>query len=279
MQFKSVRYRSVVDRGHPLACAQGIVKLHRKLLYDRIGPGDHNCHWCGRVVRWSKQGTSGNKDPHYLAVDHVDGDSFHNTDDNLVPSCQSCNTRRANSRLHANPSGMMPSLRSGRSRYRQVCVPGGHPLVSPGSQPKVLVHRLVLYNKIGPGPHPCHWCGKPVDWVVGKFQTKGAFKDALIADHLDDDGKNNDPSNLVPSCHGCNIHRTGNERFAKIPHIIVNGFRYAAVERTCLYCGKDFLVRPCVIHRRPNGGRFCSARCGALNRGGRVKTADRSVAP
>lgn len=74
-----------------------------------------------------------------------------------------------------------------------------HPLA--GSQGKVLVHRVVLYDAIGPGPHPCHWCGKPVDW------TKGVTRDSLTVDHLDDDRSNNARENLVPSCNECNTTR------------------------------------------------------------------------
>lgn len=27
-------------------------------------------------------------------------------------------------------------------------------------------HRKVLYDRIGGGVHPCHWCGKEVEWCV-----------------------------------------------------------------------------------------------------------------
>jgi hypothetical protein len=65
---------------------------------------------------------------------------------------------------------------------------------------EVLEHRRVLYDAIGPGPHECHWsgisgCGKVLEWGgTGGIQ----------ADHLDGDKLNNDPTNLVPSCLGCN---------------------------------------------------------------------------
>lgn len=75
----------------------------------------------------------------------------------------------------------------------------GHPLARAHNH--VLMHRVVLFDKIGPGPHPCHWCQKPVDWEVGLSET------ALIVDHVDWDRANNDPDNLVPSCHRCNTGR------------------------------------------------------------------------
>lgn len=70
-------------------------------------------------------------------------------------------------------------------------------------QGKVLEHRRVLFDLIGPGPHPCHWCSVPVDWSYGLDP-----EDVLVVDHLDFDGLNNEPSNLVPSCHPCNSART-----------------------------------------------------------------------
>lgn len=75
----------------------------------------------------------------------------------------------------------------------------GHPLARAKGQ--VHAHRVVLYDLIGPGPHPCHWCGKSVDWAFG------VTTDALVVDHLDDDRANNDPANLVPSCNSCNTSR------------------------------------------------------------------------
>lgn len=61
----------------------------------------------------------------------------------------------------------------------------------------VYEHRVVLYAQIGPGSHPCAHCGKTVTWGVN-----------LEVDHLDWNRANNDPTNLVASCHGCNTRRT-----------------------------------------------------------------------
>lgn len=71
-----------------------------------------------------------------------------------------------------------------------------HPLCSPDG--RVLEHRFVLYEKIGPGSHQCHWCDKVLEWGGAK---------GIHADHLDDDRLNNDPDNLVPSCKKCNGDR------------------------------------------------------------------------
>lgn len=80
--------------------------------------------------------------------------------------------------------------------YRTVTV-HGHPLADRWGH--VLEHRKVLYDKIGPGAHPCHWCGASVTWDSGY---------SLTTDHVDFDRSNNDPANLVPSCNPCNAART-----------------------------------------------------------------------
>lgn len=57
-------------------------------------------------------------------------------------------------------------------------------------------HRMVLFDSIGEGPHRCHWCSTPINWGAG-----------LEVDHLDHVRDNNTPSNLVATCHGCNVKR------------------------------------------------------------------------
>lgn len=76
----------------------------------------------------------------------------------------------------------------------------GHPLSHTNGH--VFAHRVVLYEAIGPGSHPCHWCGTTVTWSCGKIAPE-----FLTVDHLDWDRLNNDPDNLVPSCTPCNTLR------------------------------------------------------------------------
>ena len=82
----------------------------------------------------------------------------------------------------------------------------GHPAASPGGS--VGEHRLVLYEKIGPGMHTCHWCGVPVTWGS---RSKVLHAQRLVADHVDDVRHNNDPDNLVPACLACNSTRVGRQ--------------------------------------------------------------------
>jgi hypothetical protein len=88
-------------------------------------------------------------------------------------------------------------------RYRRTYRPG-HPLAR--SDGSVYVHRAVLYDAIGPGPHPCHHCGTPVDWHTSDRRTR------LEADHLNHQGDDNRPENLAPACSPCNARRATTRR-------------------------------------------------------------------
>lgn len=81
--------------------------------------------------------------------------------------------------------------------YKMVRRPG-HPVARKDGW--ALEHRVVLFDAIGEGPHPCHWCSKPLRWT-GSLHRDSDF---LVVDHLDDDRRNNDRSNLAPSCSPCN---------------------------------------------------------------------------
>lgn len=155
--------------------------------------------------------------------------------------------------------------------YRSVHAPD-HPLA--GRNGKTTEHRVALYAKIGPGPHPCHWCQAPLNWLPGRSTRKGA----LVVDHLDDDGRHNAPENLVPSCHGCNVMRALPDRPVKDAELFVirNGYRRRAVGRTCGQCGRSFLIP--IDQLRPGKGEWCSRRCTQLGAfKGKFRPAERAL--
>lgn len=69
-----------------------------------------------------------------------------------------------------------------------------HPLVAKG-QIYVAEHRIVLYEAIGPEPMQCELCSKPLTWA------------SCCVDHIDENTRNNDRSNLRPTCNPCNARR------------------------------------------------------------------------
>ncbi|TKT03424.1 HNH endonuclease [Streptomyces lasalocidi] len=85
-------YTKYVGFAHPIATPSGITPYHRVVLFDKIGPGEHECHWCGKSVSWAIRFQDDYE--RGLVVDHVNGIKNDNRPENLVPSCQRCNTVR-----------------------------------------------------------------------------------------------------------------------------------------------------------------------------------------
>lgn len=110
--------------------------------------------------------------------------------------CNSCYYRR---RRTGTVEKRAWSYRSVTSHGYVRLVREEHPLAVSGY---VYEHRAVLYDAIGPGPHPCRWCGDMVDWLKGK-----CVRGSLVPDHLDGNKLNNAESNLVPACNKCNSTR------------------------------------------------------------------------
>jgi hypothetical protein len=89
------RYRTAYRPAHPLASKHGVVYVHRMVLFDTIGPGSHDCHWCGKDLDWLPKG-----DERAIHVDHLNNVGDDNRPENLVPSCAYCNQTRGAQRRH-----------------------------------------------------------------------------------------------------------------------------------------------------------------------------------
>lgn len=85
-------YRGTQDPNHPLATKGGRVREHRRKLYDKIGPGVHSCTHCGVDVEWIVGRSGGGHGS--LVTDHLNGNPFDDSLENLVPACQKCNANR-----------------------------------------------------------------------------------------------------------------------------------------------------------------------------------------
>ena len=134
-----------------------------------------------------------------------------------------------------------------------------HPLAPPSG--RLPEHRVVLYDKVGPGPLPCHWgCGR---WVV--WSHKRTSEGCLVTDHVDGDPTNNHPDNLVVSCQTCNLIRGRDSRFEDGRFIVKNGVRSRALLRTCPTCEVEFWVEVKYTKKRTKSGgergRYCSMKC------------------
>lgn len=144
----------------------------------------------------------------------------------------------------------------GVGKYKSRSVPRDHPLLTPGMR-NLTVHRAVLWGKIGPGTHPCHHCSEPVTWSPGARTRKGV----LQVDHLDHDTRNNDPDNLVPSCHTCNNLRKLPRVDAVLDHephyVRKSGHRTRTAPMDCIECGNIFWDALCRVGKR----QYCSQRC------------------
>jgi hypothetical protein len=120
---------------------------------------------------------------------------------------------------------------------------GDHPLTVQSKGKSTGEHRVILYGKIGPGPHPCHWCGRMVDWRLTPIRKGTPTTNDLVVDHVDANRYNNAPENLVPACNHCNVSRSRQKN--KTIHV-------------CEQCGENFRRAP---SNNPKWVRFCSRSC------------------
>lgn len=97
--------------------------------------------------------------------------------------------------------GMQPYANKGLHEHSQ-----GYLIESDKSHPVanksgIYQHRRIFFDNYGHGPFRCHWCSKWVSW-----------EDRMHIDHKDGNRKNNNLSNLVAACIGCNTLRGDPDR-------------------------------------------------------------------
>lgn len=110
------------------------------------------------------------------------------------------------SRMRLDENSRYEGVKTERQGFYHRGVVPGHPLGD--SRSRVYLHRAVLYDAIGAGPHRCHWC----QWDGLNWGLNGKDPDNLIVDHLDGDADNNRRENLVCAHKWCNDNRATIER-------------------------------------------------------------------
>lgn len=146
-----------------------------------------------------------------------------------------------------------------RTSVRRLRYLPSHPLA--GSTGLLSAARAILYERLGPGWHHCHWCSGGIRWLRGH---QGNNTRAILADHLDSNPLNDAPENIVPACGRCNGSRTQSVKDNE-PHIVrPSGTRVRAVARNCEACGTAFLVVRAELNS--GRGRFCSRSCARRKR-------------
>lgn len=118
------------------------------------------------------------------------------------PGMPFCPMHRERLRRNGTFERQAPSRRHTHSMGYYLVKRSGHPTAN--GQGWAYEHRVILFDAIGPGWHPCHHCGMQVSWEL----TYPESVDALVVDHLDEDRANNHLENLVPSCNPCNFARS-----------------------------------------------------------------------
>lgn len=156
---------------------------------------------------------------------------------------------------HACYAASLRGARLTNYRDQRMMAAKGHPIAPPCGT--VARARLVLYEKIGPGPHTCHWCDTTIDWKTGLVPG------CLVADHLNWNRSDDRPENLAPSCTVCNSHRAqkGNKDLIREdePTLPRGRGRTRAIERQCEICQVRFLTIPAEVAK--GKGRTCSRSC------------------
>ena len=151
----------------------------------------------------------------------------------------------------------MAPKRKPNNKVRRIVYSPKHPLRDKNGY--VPESRKIVFDRIGPGWHACHYCGKKIRWVKKVRRTGGT---TLLVDHVDRNPLYNSPENLVPACQGCN--NLNSKRVVTDDECFItrkNGTRLRAVIMICRRCGKHFKVCKSDIKTGARRGKFCSAKC------------------
>lgn len=225
-------------------CSIACSSTHRR--QDKVA----NCEQCGAEFSYR----SGQKARRYCSR-ACTADSLRRQVQHTCERCGAAFTRvPTQSGKHCSKTCAYAARRKDEPTARRMLVLPHHPLAL--NSPYVPEYRALLYEVIGPGKHPCHHCGAPVEWRPGD----GCGPGVLVVDHLDRNPMNNALENIAPSCQRCNIMNSDrviadNEDF----RVLRSGTRLRGEPRNCEHCGGSFVTW--TKNPGPGRGRFCSRSC------------------
>lgn len=100
--YQNSRYFTVYNcEDYPIASRGGRMPYHRFVLFETLGkPPYVTCQWCGYVLAWTTNLSHASN--LVVNADHLDGDTFNNSPNNLVPSCSWCNKNRNWAQLYSD---------------------------------------------------------------------------------------------------------------------------------------------------------------------------------
>jgi hypothetical protein len=165
-------YVKYIGYTHPAASTSGVTGYHRIILWDKLNGADVPCNWCGKQLYWSKSWPQAGD---ALVVDHLNGVKDDNGPENLVPSCASCNIKRADrSNLKKHGPCVGPECdRQAKSFYRDsglaVCTAHYNQLFHNGCMFPVTPNVVVLRNDEG---RQCRTCREFKQWSEYYPRTK-----------------------------------------------------------------------------------------------------------
>lgn len=111
-----------------------------------------------------------------------------------------------------------------------------HPAVAKNGW--VRVHVMAAYDKYGPGPHSCHWCGKAINWYFGQRTGENGTQ-KIIVDHLNWVTIDCRSENLVLSCGFCNWTR-GRDGLDHEERSRKTGINSKNIAVRCTGCNRDW---------------------------------------